>query len=840
MTLGKILVWPVILVFGLAGGMWWHDHWRRGADAKDVDGSAVFSGLPGLGTEGRWLVDEVARDIAEIILFAIDPKADPTQALVVNVTEKGYGDKFDLAATGPKGSVSQSLKIQHHVWSPSDHRAWAAALLEAWQPPKSSGGTAPDGAALARKLTDPTTVTLIREERQLSALLNKQPLDPELNEQAALVIGTFALREAAGHFFTDVRGPMCRLTAHLALARALRPEPGLCGQLAEAIQLTLAVRQAEALERVAKLPAGLEPWITALKIRNTGDWRLCPAPAKASFLEQTAWARAVRGAVDATPLLNFVQESHADAFPDWGRIALEYQTSVQQGHVFARPSMALELADLATAWKAWSGLEMKESDLMMVLNDPARRAIERNNNGFELNVLGWGQFGAQHQRHLCNAIVATDYFLRHMWGVPDRAEAVQQMVHTRLSDLRFYPFIVRLMMAEKDSEFITDPVFKKAMRDAVELCNKQPQLVTAENWALLSGRPCRPMPAEPPAGSLWFQPSMPQGTDFDFDHRIYHLHLPPLVPNDHDYRRFWDNTIALAPYEIEIIRSYVGSNPSTQSPYERDRQAFNDVSAFNIYAMERLAGYSIKDARAYADAMKTACELKPDLYLTVAAQLQEAHLEEEAAAAYQAAFDKAPDRVWMANNSDWIVNYYFDHGRKDDALKIALHAAEVYSLDGLETAGKLMERMEKWKEAFAYYAAIAERYDDPACLLKFMSRNKERDPTFAGALEKILVSVFPDGMKQVTLSNFQAPPQNGSKITEESRLTQQWKLKKDDVIVALDGVRVESFKQYDAMRSMQPGTAPLALIVWDGTRYREVNALVPDRKFGCGMETYEK
>ncbi|HSI63738.1 MAG TPA: hypothetical protein VLE43_11485 [Candidatus Saccharimonadia bacterium] len=61
-----------------------------------------------------------------------------------------------------------------------------------------------------------------------------------------------------------------------------------------------------------------------------------------------------------------------------------------------------------------------------------------------------------------------------------------------------------------------------------------------------------------------------------------------------------------------------------------------------------------------------------------------------------------------------------------------------------------------------------------------------------------------------------------------------------DIIVALDGVHVENFPQYDLVRSLKPATAPLGLIIWDGAQYREVSAEVPDRRFGCAMGIYER
>lgn len=69
-------------------------------------------------------MDEVARDIAEIILFASDPKA-----IRENRSHSPLRIRMRMAMTttspaGPKGEVSQSLALKHHV-SQSFLRDWS-------------------------------------------------------------------------------------------------------------------------------------------------------------------------------------------------------------------------------------------------------------------------------------------------------------------------------------------------------------------------------------------------------------------------------------------------------------------------------------------------------------------------------------------------------------------------------------------------------------------------------------------------------------------------------------------------------------------------------------------
>jgi tetratricopeptide (TPR) repeat protein len=856
MSLAKVLV---VLVAGVVGGgayLWSKGY--RGPDGvvekymrkygigQPANAVAAPEPIDPLGaTEGRWLVDEVTRDIAEIILFSTDSTTDVAEVLNLTVLRKTYDDTYEVIARGPKGTINHTVALKHHIWSPADHAPWAAAVLKAWGPEQPAGGTTStvkdaDGVALAMQLTDPTSRNVVKEERRISGLLTKAPLDPELHEQAALVIGTFALRENAGNF-NDLRPALCRMAAHLSLARALRPASGTCGKLAEVVQLTLAMRQAEALELLEKLPAGLEPWVMALKLRNTGDWRLCSNPEKATFLEQIMWSRALARGVNPSPLQAFLTKHLAQSTaPDWSRAAIHSIWGVEHGHVFIKPSITLEIADFAMASEAWDGRPPKGSELLSFLNEPATRSVGKSASGFELTVLGWGQIAAFYQRHLCAAIYATDYFLRRMWGVPDQATAFEHGVHSQFSHLRLYPLLVRQMIDGGSGQFLPKPILDDFMRKAAEMCKDEPQLISSSHWTLLITNPDRAVAMPPASGPAWFQPSLPKGTAYDFDDRFLELKLPALPPGQTNYDNFWQGALALAPYDYEIRRVYVHSCPGTRPPLERDKELFKNMSEFNIRAMRRIAYHSEKDAKAFAAAMSLVCAYNPNDYLLVADKLAEAGHKEEAAAAYQAAFDKASDRVSMANKSEWIVNYYFEQGRKEDALKIALHAAEVYSASGLETAGKLMERMEKWEEAAGYYEAIEERYDDSGPMVQFIIRRKEKDPAMAELYKAHIDDKFPRGFQKAVFADFLAEPDKGVEITGESEFTRKWNLRAGDIIVALDGIRIETFPQYNLVRSLQPDTTPLALIVWNGTRYREVSATVPKRRFKCGMETYPR
>ena len=61
-----------------------------------------------------------------------------------------------------------------------------------------------------------------------------------------------------------------------------------------------------------------------------------------------------------------------------------------------------------------------------------------------------------------------------------------------------------------------------------------------------------------------------------------------------------------------------------------------------------------------------------------------------------------------------------------------------------------------------------------------------------------------------------------------------------DVIVAVDGYRIENELQYTFVRNLDPDNDRMILVVWDGTRYAEIDVWVEDRRFLLVMNDYAR
>ncbi len=167
------------------------------------------------------------------------------------------------------------LNLDRPIWSPEIYEGVAQDLAVALGL-TAGNGEGPEDTTILSKLTDGKAETIEERNEALSRQLEDNFTDPRLHEAAAVLMGTFTLRERSG-FFYDIRFPLSRLTAHLSLAHFLNGAHtyGINGQVAEAMLLTLMGDQAAALARLDTIntnDAAVATFIRVLRIRNSRDF----------------------------------------------------------------------------------------------------------------------------------------------------------------------------------------------------------------------------------------------------------------------------------------------------------------------------------------------------------------------------------------------------------------------------------------------------------------------------------------------------------------------------------------------------------------------------------------
>jgi hypothetical protein len=831
----KVSVVLLIVLLPATGYLGWYNY--RRIKGGDVDGalpipfvqqaSAQSSSAPPSTswphgpTEEGWLVDETARDIAELLGFAKDRNGKVEFAPPVRKDAQTYELRAGLGGSEAK----TTLTVADYIWSPTDYTSWAKELLASWKltPEPNSAAASPE---LLSTLTDAAPHTLIEQSKRVSEGLSEHPLDASLHEKAALLTAAFAMREAAGEF-NDTRRELCRVAAHLAIARALRPAPdNLVRQMADATLQSLAGREAAALKCLLVIPLdapGTASWVRALRLRSTGNWRLdTDATVPLEFVEGF---RARAHSVSSHFAILWAKKQKRSTLHDLQQLVVENDFSVSDGHEFVEDSASEEISALGDDWRDFFGTELQKSEIVKALSEPVNRpVVQTAGQPPTIRVLGWDLWSAQHQRHLCASLPATNHFLRDLWGVDDY-QNFERLAKTGFSALTLFPLIERdLMEDSRDVSGLSERVSA--------LIKSHQEVVSPALW-----EDClRPSRNNIPALNVispnnWFSPLVPTGTTYGFWQRCWGYPLPPSEDP------FWTRLLAIAPSQYLLRYGQVWKTYGDSPPPGLAEKVYDPILGYNLHALEHLAKTQRKQSAQYPNTMRHVCELDPDKYFDLGDWYLGHSDESKAVEAYLNGADRADDRVHASNLSGWLVNYLDDHGQTDRAMAIATEAANVYSYNGLETMAKLQEKHGHLKEAEDYFAKIAERYGKSDAVSRFYGRHpeltEERDKAIAAAQLKAMVNSLP----KVGLSDFKAPPEDGALLTSTSPKATDVGLKSGDVIVAVDGYRVRSTAQYLKVNEMTD-SPKIQLIVWSNGGYHEIVAEVPGRHFDFVIRDY--
>lgn len=742
--------------------------------------------------------------------------------------------RYEVTAAG----AARVISLKGGVWNPASYQPVAKGFFttaDVSPPPLTD-------MECAAVLLSPGLRTFMAENTRLSTFLNEHPASAAAHVQAALLVGTIALNDHSGEFM-DLRIPLNRMTAHLAAADALGVAVSDAGRrLAECIRLTLCGQQADALALIKELSAGgekvAEEWATILRLRNTCDWRTDRERALGGGDGlKHEYFRALVRSVGAGPGLQFLRD--AGVKPDAGylRIANAQMLSVEHGHVFTKPLLGVEFQEAAAAAGAF-GIKVEQGsiDWLGQYADAAEGSPLVEEAGKSVfQVAGKNLMAGYHQRHLMQGLQKLFAFLHDDWGVADEAKALEGFIGEKLPAMRYTPFLKRMIARSDEARRAANVPCETVIRD-------HPELATPTLWMSLRDDEDkrRVLPFPDPHG--WFRPALPAGTAFGIDDRLYEIGV-----GDENDTAWMTALWRRAPYSYPLARYNAhhenGNSDEGLSP-AIVRKWLGPMAEFNLKAMRFLAASHKGQPGLYQAEMEKAAAVAPDLYLELGEYLMERGLRDRAAAAYLQAFEKADDRVRMANESLPLVKYLYEKGDQAMATKVAEAAAEAYSYQGLAAHIWLLEQRGQWRQALETARKTDKRYngdDGPLAETACLVRLSMADMPAARALgyEARLSGVFPAGVKKAELADFSAPPEQGVLIRGSSRQMVPFGLEDGMVIVALNGLRTDTFAQYQVVRSLADDPR-ISLIVWDGKGYRVSEGSLPGRRFKVDMTDYRK
>ena len=819
----------LLLVVGLAGG----------CKPKPSASSTAYFQTP-FQNESEFIVETIVSDLAEQMFYAKFHRLPDQKYFSVTATEKPGSPSdtpvYELQVRlDPKQSdVKSEVTIKGPIWSPEVYQTTAGELartigLRAGSP-AGSGDT-----LLLSKLTDGTAETIEGENEKISRVLEEDFTNPTLHEQAAALLGAFLLRDHSGLFF-EIRSPLCRMTAHLAMARFLNGTRAYSvnGQMAEAMLLTLAGDEAAALEQLNAIgtnAAAAAPMIRALRTRDTGDYRSLGEASDLSPIESVEWFSALSDYVAASvawPKLNDVQQRTID----FVRVANQESYSVEMGHQLLAVSLPLELREIADVFELSHHKKLSRDGLVKALNELPERCFTTGSDGaVQVRIIGWGQWAEFLQRHLCHAIQQNFSFLQYDWGVPDYAKEFAVKCDRDFGGLRLYPFVRRFDCTDEES-------YHKSVDDGFKVTVTTPQLVPAECWNYLCYRVSFAPWYEPnpnPHVNEWHSHNPPPGTVYDLHPRLNH----PSLTGRADVLAKFEQLHELAPYDCRIANFILEKKYTNCPTYDQAMALYGAMLPYSVAALRTVANTVYDQPDRYEKLTLQAAALNPACYYDVGDYFLNHTNDDEAALYIEKACDTDPDSVRVANHAVWRVRYYLKKGQPDKAREIADYAGEVYSYVGLEAKAIFFETTSNYDGAFDWYAKIDERYEDPSPLLEFCARYQSRtgDQRFEPEVRKRIRELFPKGIEKVALNEFHDAPADGVWIKEENDLLKSAGMRKGDVIVAVYKMRVHNFKQYCYVRDLQ-NTPELDLIVWHGGAYHEFKPSLPNHRFGVDFGDY--
>ena len=819
-----------------------------GCDQSGFDEVVVVpKGVPprdSFSSEADYIVETIVLDIVEMLWFARFKDGNDLVFPLVEVIEDRLTDDrapaFELkvrSATDGSVFANLSLEMTHSIWDPDLYANFARELIRemSWSelPEFSENVDRRDEIEWARGLADFQLNDLRAEDRRLSSELESSFLDGTLHVQSAVLNGLFGLTEHAG-MFSDTRPALCRMTAHLVLAGALGTESSASKlvDLAHALRLTLCGNQTEALEMIERLDGieGFTPWGKALRIRNNLDYGLVSLNEVSTHLEMTSRYLAHSSMVSSSIAWEAMD---FEEFPpiDYLRIANSHPYTVGLGHILHEAAVPSELQWISTVVRGGSGDTLDVEDIVRLLNQAPQRCVEIGSSSeTRVKVIGQGSWAASGQRHLCHALRRNAYFFSQL-GWPEAKEEYSRKWREQFGGLWLYPFVDRSLSSDgRDVQLASDAAFERF--------EEMPQLITPLLVAVLwhtGDSTSREVSRQRPNDYEWFRHNPPPGTANLPQGRLSH----DTICQQKGRIKILEELYQKAPYHPQISAALVYYKYGKEPSYEQLEEVYQPVMEYAPKVWVKLANTVLEDSSRYERLMIQAAQKQPSHYFTLGSYFADREKPEKALHAFENGVTFCQDEVAISNSVEWLVRYYLENERQEDAKRLAERAAATYSGGGLWALSVYLHAVGNYEESFEYVRKIEERYGLDRWLIEWCLFHEENtgDRSYLSHLEKNIRSIFPGGMQRVGIDDFRGAPQFGVEVLGENEMTKINGIYRGYVIVALNGRLVNDMRQYRYVRSMSD-TSYMRYILWNGVSFFEKGMDLSSKFLGVDVESY--
>jgi hypothetical protein len=524
-------------------------------------------------TEEEWIVGSICRNAFELLSFIVNKEAGVVPRDSVSV-KKIDSDKtaYRVTVNVNKVTVNAVLFFSGSIWS-SDAYPFCQLAMDQLKIVNGASGRTSKGNPLA-SLLEFSEASIEAENARISNWLTQEPNNIFAHQQAALVLGTLAMKENSGSFW-DPRESCNHACAHLAVARALDSSKDLAieGRLAECLVGLIADTKTECARQLSLMETAsasneLSAWVRAARVRNSRDWRLAGNTNKRSGLEQVEYFRALSEAVNVDQAISWMRKNSVPPRQDFTRIVLQFAFSVEAGHEFALPSLGSEIALMNATFPN----RFNRDSFIAALNEnPADVLVPDSSGRLNVQVISPGMWARFFQRHICHALIETGDFLQNKWGVADEAEQFDAATTHAFGQLELFPYLRAVKAIRLNRK--NDPV-------AIAVSFGQ-----HPEWA--PAFVCRMAPSDNPllisfqqTVRSWFSPSVPTGTAYAVSSRS-----KCVEADSRDWEEATHKLYQIAPLQYRVAQLELNSRYSEHPSYAQVQEIMGPMLDYYLPAL---------------------------------------------------------------------------------------------------------------------------------------------------------------------------------------------------------------------------------------------------------------
>lgn len=770
--------------------------------------------------EQEWIVDSIGRDIAEILNFAKQKKTDRAfsfHAKTVNLKLNRYS--YRLTSGNLTEPAECEFTLVNFAWAPDNYTPFAKSLMQSLELGAENQSNCPDD--FAKKLATADMKVILEENDRVSRALTRNPLDAGLHEQAALLQSVIGLLDFAGGF-SDTRVPLSRICAHLAIAKVLNhDELNTIGTLADIALECLACRDGVAAEKATTLlnstkDPTINSWLRAIKIRATGDYKIFDSN---NHTELELMQFGLRSASNPTqPNIKYVKE-HFQIIPArWVRIlslgTLYRETTRMLGNQMLYAEAKDFLSDYNFAKKS---NETNFNSVMKELNLMPTRCLQEKGEITALEAISWDDVAAYHCRHILWATLTDLYIYEVIWSNKYQATDFILRAHRQISSLTLWPFVLR---RSRLGRRIQAEYFGRSQQVFLH----HPELVTNSNWLHTNARAAAEVPnAKIVPAEKFFNPSMPFGTAYFYADRFNLANCAQTLDGLEELHHW-------APGDAKLCHDYAIKKYGAKPSAAQWTEAYGALADFNLEAMTEIARANAASPDDCIRSYERLAALNPAALFELAEYCYMLGKTDEAIRVAEEGVTKCQDPFVTSNNTTWLIRYYLNNGMRDKARELLARNYPYHAKSAFLQASAFCEHEGKLDPAEGALQIAKKRYGENAALCAFFMRNRTKGEKFNTEAKQLLRNYYPDGMTTVKVSDFKGNPQRGVMITSDDWMEPHSPLRKNCVIVALNGVPVEDKEQLALLTELTEKDSA-AVIFWDGHKFNET-----EKKFGFSKD----